>query len=110
MEVLTAGQTIEPDPQGKPQQVNVVTLLLSPENSQKLQLASAQGSIQFVLRNGMDVKNVDIHPTRLDELVASAKPPAPPTTKKTSRPSQRSQQPVYVLEVIEGAKRTVHKF
>ncbi len=110
VEVLTAGQTIEPDPQGKPQQVNVVTLLLSPENSQKLQLASAQGSIQFVLRNGMDVKNVDIHPTRLDELVASAKPPAPSTTKKTSRPSQRSQQPVYVLEVIEGAKRTVHKF
>src|SRR5713226_8057167 len=110
VEVLTAGQTIEPDPQGKPQRVNVVTLLLSPENSQKLQLASAQGSIQFVLRNGMDVKNVDIHPTRLDELVASAKPPAPSTTKKTSRPSQRSQQPVYVLEVIEGAKRTVHKF
>src|SRR5207253_274429 len=110
VEVLTAGQTIEPDPQGKPQQVSVITLLLSPENSQKLQLASGQGNIQFVLRNGMDVKNVDIHPTRLDELVASAKPPAPPTTKKTSRPSQRSHQSVYDLDVIEEAKRTVHKF
>src|SRR5207253_4086731 len=110
VEVLTAGQTIEPDPQGKPQEVNVVTLLLSPEDSQKLQLASTQGSIQFVLRNGTDVKNVDIHPTRLDELVASAKPPAPPTTKKTSRPSQRSHQSVYDLDVIEEAKRTVHKF
>src|SRR5947207_13067449 len=42
VEVLTAGQTIEPDPQGKPQQVSVVTLLLNPEDSQKLQLASAQ--------------------------------------------------------------------
>src|ERR1019366_6610183 len=39
VEVLTAGQTIEPDPQGKPQQVDVVTLLLTPEDSQKLQLA-----------------------------------------------------------------------
>ncbi len=36
VEVLTAGQTIEPDPQGKPQQVDVVTLLLTPEDSQKL--------------------------------------------------------------------------
>src|SRR6266853_194035 len=33
VEVLTAGQTIEPDPQGKPQQVDVVTLLLTPEDS-----------------------------------------------------------------------------
>ncbi|HKU24669.1 MAG TPA: Flp pilus assembly protein CpaB, partial [Candidatus Sulfotelmatobacter sp.] len=54
VEVLTAGQTIEPDPQGKPQQVDVVTLLLTPEDSQKLQLASTQGTIQFVLRNGTD--------------------------------------------------------
>src|SRR5579863_6081286 len=61
VEVLTAGQTIEPDPQGKPEQVNVVTLLLSPPDSQKLQLASTQGSIQFVLRNGTDTKNVDLH-------------------------------------------------
>jgi pilus assembly protein CpaB len=42
VEVLTAGQTIEPDPQGKPQQVDVVTLLLTPEDSQKFQLASTQ--------------------------------------------------------------------
>src|SRR5207253_10098466 len=47
VEVLTAGQTIEPDPQGKPQAVNVVTVLLTPEDSQKLQLASGQGTIQF---------------------------------------------------------------
>src|SRR6266403_1355799 len=38
VEILAAGQTIEPDPQGKPQQVNVVTLLLNPDDSQKIQL------------------------------------------------------------------------
>jgi pilus assembly protein CpaB len=108
VEVVTAGQTIEPDPQGKPQQVNVVTLLLNPENSQKLQLASTQGSIQFVLRNGTDTKNTDMHPTRLDELAGLAKP-APPTRvfHKTTPPPQ---QPVVLVEVIEGTKRTVHKF
>ena len=54
VEVLTAGQKIEPDPQGKPQTVNVVTLLLNSEDSQKLLLASTHGEIQFVLRGGAD--------------------------------------------------------
>ena len=54
VEVLTVGQKLEPDPQGKPDTVSVVTLLLTPEDSQKLVLAASQGSIQFVLRNGAD--------------------------------------------------------
>ncbi len=109
VEVLTAGQTIEPDPQGKPQQVNVVTLLLNPEDSQKVQLASTQGQIQFVLRNGTDGKNVDLHPTRLDQLAGLAKPPAPPVKTARRKPAP-PPQPTYVLEVIQGTKREVHKF
>jgi pilus assembly protein CpaB len=70
VEILAAGQTIEPDPQGKPQQVNVVTLLLNPDDSQKIQLAGTQGSIQFVLRNGTD-GNVELHPTYLISSLAS---------------------------------------
>jgi pilus assembly protein CpaB len=109
VEVLTAGQTIEPDPQGKPQQVDVVTLLLTPEDSQKLQLASTQGAIQFILRNGTDnTKNADLHPARLDQLVATAKPPAPPV--KAGRRIPVVSRPTYVLEVIQGTKTTVHKF
>lgn len=111
VEVLTAGQTIEPDPQGKPQQVNVVTLLLSPEDSQKLQLASTQGAIQFVLRNGTDKKTVDLHPTRVEQLIATAKPPEAVAVKKTGkRVAPPPSKPVYVLEVIQGTQHTVHKF
>jgi pilus assembly protein CpaB len=109
VEVLTAGQTIEPDPQGKPQQVDVVTLLLTPEDSQKLQLASTQGAIQFILRNGTDnTKNADLHPARLDQLVATVKPPAPAV--KVGRRIPVVSRPTYVLEVIQGTKTTVHKF
>jgi len=113
VEVLTAGQTIEPDPQGKPQQVNVVTLLLNPEDSQKVQLAGTQGQIQFVLRNGTDAKSIELHPTRLDQLAGIVKAPDPPAaprrrTKKADPPPP--QQPTYVLEVIQGTKREVHKF
>lgn len=109
VEVLTAGQTIEPDPQGKPQQVNVVTLLLNPEDSQKVQLASTQGQIQFVLRNGTDGKNVELRPTRLDQLAGLAKPPAPAVKTRRAKPAPPAQ-PTYVLEVIQGTKREVHKF
>jgi pilus assembly protein CpaB len=114
VEVLTAGQTIEPDPQGKPQQVNVVTLLLSPEDSQKLQLASTQGSIQFVLRNGTDKTTAELRPTRIEQLGAVATPPPPPSGTKSTRPVKRvAPKPsptIYVLEVIQGTKSTVHKF
>jgi pilus assembly protein CpaB len=111
VEVLTAGQTSQPDPQGKPQTVNVVTLLLNPEDSQKLQLASMQGSIQFVLRSGVDQKSVVLKPTRLDQLVAAEKPliVAPPSTKK-SRKRADPPRSMYVLEVIQGTKRSVEKF
>jgi len=112
VEVLTAGQTIEPDPQGKPQQVNVVTLLLNPEDSQKVQLASTQGQIQFVLRNGTDSKSVDLHPTHLEQLAGIMKPPPPPAAapRKKASPPPPPSQPTYVLEVIQGTKREVHKF
>src|SRR5947208_4979667 len=112
VEVLTAGQTTEPDPQGKPQTVNVVTLLLNPEDSQRLQLASMQGGIQFVLRSGVDQKSVNLKPTRLDQLVASEKPPVvvPPSTKKAPKRVEPSRPTIYVLEVIQGTKRSVEKF
>jgi pilus assembly protein CpaB len=111
VEVLTAGQTIEPDPQGKPQQVNVVTLLLSPEDSQKLQLASSQGGIQFVLRNGTDDKKIlDLHPARVDQLLATGKPAEPVAAKRTGKRRVAPSSPVYVLEVIQGTQHTVHKF
>ena len=52
--VLAAGHQIEPDPEGKTSDVTVVTLLLTPEESERAVLASTQGVIHFVLRNGGD--------------------------------------------------------
>jgi len=108
VEVLTAGQTIEADPQGKPQQVDVVTLLLTPEDSQKLQLATTQGAIQFVLRNGTDTKTAELRPSGLDQLVRG--PKAPAVAVKSGKRVAATPQPTYVLEVIQGTQKTVHKF
>lgn len=112
VEVLTAGQTIEPDPQGKPQSVNVVTLLVGPEDSQRLQLAGSQGNIQFVLRSGVDTKYVDVQPTRFSQL-AIAEPPVK-AELPAKRPVRQAPPPktnsLFVLEVIQGTQRTIEKF
>jgi pilus assembly protein CpaB len=67
-QVLTAGQKMQPDPEGKPNTVDVVTLLVSPEDAEKVVLASAQGTVHFVLRNGADHDHVASQPTFLSEF------------------------------------------
>ncbi len=112
VEVLTAGQTIEPDPQGKPQSVSVVTLLLNPQDSQKLQLASAQGNIQFVLRSGADQKSAEVRPTRLDELLVGqrAAPAVVAAPGVKHAPRATPQTPIHLIEVIQGTNRSITKF
>jgi pilus assembly protein CpaB len=52
--VLATGHQLEPDPTGKTSDVTVVTLLLTPDQAERAVLASTQGAIHFVLRNGAD--------------------------------------------------------
>jgi pilus assembly protein CpaB len=117
VEVLTAGQKIQPDPQGKPETVNVVTLLLSPEDSEKLLLASSQGTIHFVLRSGADREKVTTKPVSLPELVSGVKKAAVEEEKKPRRRMVRAEKPpspkppdFYTVEIIHGDKRTEETF
>ena len=107
VEVLTVGQKLQPDPQGKPETVNVVTLLLTPEDSQKLVLASSQGGIQFVLRNGADHSKVTAVPMQMAQL--SGPPPAAPAPAVTPRP-RLPMKDTYVVETILGDKRSTRSF
>ena len=58
IEVLTAGQVIERDTDGEPQTVPVVTLLVTPEDAEKLTLSTSKGRIQLALRNTLDMDSV----------------------------------------------------
>jgi len=113
VEVLTAGEKIEPDPQGKPQTVNVVTVMLNPEDSQKLLMAATQSTIQFVLRNGADQGKATVPPIRLNQLITGVKPAGPgPAKVVVAKPKPVPPPPpqVYVVEVIQGQSRTTEKF
>jgi pilus assembly protein CpaB len=55
VQVLTAGTRMEQDQENtKPVQVTVVTLLVFPEQAERLALASTEGKIQLALRNPLD--------------------------------------------------------
>jgi pilus assembly protein CpaB len=107
VEILSAGQRIEADPQGKPETVNVVTLLLNPVDSEKLVLATSQGAIQFVLRNGVDGGNTVTPGISVSELVAGSKPKVDKPKVKVAavRPPN-----FYVVETIAGDKKSSEKF
>lgn len=109
-EVLAAGHQVQPDPTGKPASVDVVTLLLAPEDAEKAVLASAQGSIHFVLRNGGDHEQADAKPVALGQLasVPSAKPAVAslPVVKKPKAPESKP----WVVETLLGTKSSTESF
>src|ERR671914_197182 len=58
VEVLTAGTRLEHDSkENKPMQVTVVTLLVTPDEAERLTLASTEGKIQLALRNPLDLES-----------------------------------------------------
>ena len=108
--VLTAGQTLEPDPKGKPETVNVVTLLLGPRDAQKMVLATQQGTIQFLLRNGADQQHATSQPVLVSQL-ANDEPVAPkPHLAQIVRPKPARAPEFYAVETIAGDKHTIEKF
>jgi pilus assembly protein CpaB len=105
--VVAAGQQIRPDPEGKPTSVNnVVTLLLTPADSEKLVLATNLGAIRFVLRNGADKEQATSSSVGLAELTGTTDSVAS-LDGVVSKP-QRAKP--YQVETILGDKQVVKTF
>lgn len=103
VQTLAAGQTIQRDAQGTPQTVTVITLLVDPEQAEKLTLAATEGRIQLALRNTLDTEEVETDGIQAGNLVQQAqRPPAP------SRPRVRRSAPQ--IEVYNGTERSVATF
>lgn len=100
--VLAAGQQIEPDPAGKPSAATVVTLLLTPEEAERAVLASTQGAIHFVLRNGADKSRTEDAPIALSQLSGEAHPPASASVRATAAHSNAALAPRQEIEVVNG--------
>jgi pilus assembly protein CpaB len=113
-EVLAAGHQLQPDPEGKPAVVTVVTLLLSPSDAERAVLASQQGAIHFVLRGGDDQKKATDGPVDLGELV-DGHIYTPVKVKPAAKVDSLLPKPAhpmveYVIETIAGDKKTSETF
>lgn len=108
VQVLASGQKIEKDEEGKPQTVTVITLLVTPEESEQLTLAATEGQIQMALRNQMDLDSVTTPGVQTTELRRGAPAPAPRTPTRSGRavPAPARQQ----VQVILGDKRVTETF
>jgi len=58
--VLAAGHTLERSSTGEAQNTAVITLLVTPDDAQRLTLASSEGHIQLSLRNPLDTKAEEV--------------------------------------------------
>ena len=109
VEVLAAGQKIEPNSDGKPEKVPVITLLVSPEDAQRLTLANSEGKIQLSLRNPLDGHQDSPDPVRNAALYRQL-PEAPKPKKVVAKKVAPPPEMVYSVEVIHGDKRDTAHF
>lgn len=107
-EILATGQKSEPDPEGKPITSTVVTLLVKPADAERVVLASTQGPVHFVLRNGVDREQYTGPPALLSQLAGLVPAPAAPGKPAVPRP-QFVPKP-YTVETFLGAKQRTDNF
>ena len=115
IEVLSAGTDIQKDAEGKPQQVRVVNLLVTPEQAQVLSLAGSlnsgnQSHIQLVLRNPLDTDVAQVPGTAMANLFADSRVAAKPAASNSSKASHKPAPPAYSIEVLNGMQRSVQQF
>lgn len=111
IQVLSAGTDIQPDAEGKPRQVQVVNLLVTPEQAEMLNLAATQAQIQLVLRNPLDTNIATPPVAATAQLFTGANTlPTPKPAVVYHRTPKPAASRVYVVEVLNGSKRTEQKF
>ncbi len=70
--VLTANQIVQTAENGEPTTATVVTLLVTPQDAEKLILASTRGRIQLGLRNTLDLDSLTTTGIRIPNLLPGA--------------------------------------
>jgi pilus assembly protein CpaB len=117
IEVLSAGQNFQKDAEGKPVQVPVVNLLVTPDQAEILSLASNETRIQLILRNPLDTQATNTPGTAMATLFGEGKPAAPQASRARVKPAPPAvvlpstpPRSPFLIEVLNGAKRTEVKF
>jgi pilus assembly protein CpaB len=105
--VLAAGQIVQQDAQGKPITVSVITVLVTPDDGEKLILAANEGKIQLALRNSLDLAEIQTPGARERGLLPGNRQSRAATGAVRGVESDASGT---VVEAYKGGVRTLIKF
>src|SRR5579859_1867519 len=109
--VLASGHTLERTSTGEAQTTAVITLLVTPDDAQRLALASSEGHIQLALRNPLDTRQEDVAASStkgLFKIVSAAPAPvrAPVRHVQTAKATPPPPASTAVsVEVYQGDKK-----
>ena len=113
--VLASGHTLERTSSGEAQNTAVITLLVTPDDAQRLTLASTEGHIQLALRNPLDTKQDEVPASNSRGLYRGLPIPAAvhtpvrhvvPAKPTTTAPASTGVS----IEVYQGEKKQEVKF
>ncbi len=111
--VIAVGKSLDRNAPPEAQNAPVITLLVSPDDAQKLALVSQEGRIQLSLRNPLDTKRGGIGATKTSSLYPGDTPVATepkPKVRRTVAKAAPSAAAPYAVEMIRGNKREENKF
>jgi pilus assembly protein CpaB len=118
IQVLAAGTRIDQDQarDGKPLPTTVVTVLVTPEDAERISLAGSVGRVTLTLRNPLDVEPTRTNGIRVASLMGAPDAPPPAAPRPAARPRPTAERPlaaapapvpqIYTVETIRAAKRT----
>jgi pilus assembly protein CpaB len=108
--VIASGHTLERNASGDAQNTPVITLLTSPEDAERLTLASSEGKIQLVLRNPLDTQQESVDAANAKGLYKGGTPiktpphvPVRPVKQHKAEPPPPA--PSLSVEVYQGDKK-----
>jgi len=114
VQVLAAGTKIDRETdKNKPMPVSVVTLLVNPEEAERLTLASTEGKIQLALHNPLDKaipQTPGVRPSALfgygaATRTAVARSRVAPAGSSAAKPVAAAEPELPTVEIIRGDKR-----
>ena len=127
--VLATGTEIQKNEKGEPMPVDVDTLEVTPEQSEKVALAASEGNINFALRSATDSDDIYTRGITIPELLASSsyyevstvvpeklQPAEPKETKAAAEPKKIQKKRKWkprssiTVEIIKGTELKKKKF
>lgn len=93
IQVLAVAQDVSSN-EYKPRVVNAVTLQVTPQQAEQIDLARSVGTLSLVLRSQSDQHSVTTTGARKPDFLPNLTPPTPPPPKMATRPKVAAAAPV----------------